>query len=106
MIQELTLDNFEEAINQEEPILVDFWATWCGPCMMQGEVLHTIAKQHPNLRIGKVNVDENSQLAAKFRIEAIPTMMIFQSGTCMEEVTGLRQEAQVLDLFCRYGGKL
>ncbi len=106
MIETLTTDTFEEAIAGEDPILVDFWATWCTPCMMQGEVLHEIAEHHPNLRIGKVNVDENPQLAAAFQIEVIPTMMLFRSGDCMETVTGLRQEGQVLDMFRRYGGQL
>lgn len=106
MIQNLTLENFNTAIAEDTPILVDFWATWCGPCMMQGEVLHEIAEHHPDLRIGKVNVDDNPQLAANFGIEVIPTMMLFRSSGCLERVTGLQQEAQVLDLFRRYGGKL
>lgn len=106
MIDTLTIENFENAAASKEPILVDFWAEWCGPCMMQGEILHKIAKEYPKLKIGKVNVDENPQLAAKFRIEAIPAMMLFQNGKCMETVIGLRQETELLKLFRRYGGDL
>lgn len=104
MIITLTTENFKEETANATPILVDFWATWCPPCMMQGEVLHSLAEAHPNLRIGKVNVDENPQLAVAFGVENIPTMMLFKDGRCMETLVGLRQAAALLELFRKYGG--
>ncbi len=106
MIQTLDKQNFEEAIAGAEPILVDFWATWCGPCRMQGDVLHEVDAAHPSVRIGKVNVDENRELAMRFGISAIPTMILFKNGQAVESVTGLRNAAQVEDIFRKNGGAL
>lgn len=103
MITNLTIANFEQAIQSQDPILVDFWATWCAPCMMQGEVLHTVDKQHPSIQIGKVNVDENRELALRFGISAIPTMIVFQDGKAVETVTGLRQGDEILKLLHKHG---
>ncbi len=103
MITNLTKENFEQAIQSPDPILVDFWATWCAPCMIQGEVLHAVDQQHPDLQIGKVNVDEEQELAMRFGISVIPTMIIFRNGKAVETVTGLRQENDILALLHSYG---
>lgn len=103
MITELNKDNFEEAIAGAEPILVDFWATWCGPCMKQGEVLHEVDAAHPSVRIGKVNVDADRDLAIRFGISAIPTMIVFRDGKVLESVTGLR-DARAVEALLRENG--
>jgi thioredoxin 1 len=105
MIQTLTQSSFEAAIQSKAPVLVDFWASWCGPCMMQGEVLSQISEEYPALSIGKVNVDEYPELAQRFGISAIPTMILFKDGSILEAVTGLRSAEQVLALFRQYGGQ-
>ena len=103
MITTLTEENFEEFINSDEPVLVDLWATWCGPCMMQGEILHAMTEAHPAVSIGKVNVDECGGLAARFGIEEIPTMIIFKEGKVLETLVGMRQAEELLSLLRKYG---
>ncbi|MDE6730764.1 MAG: thioredoxin family protein [Oscillospiraceae bacterium] len=103
MIIELNRENFSKEVQKNAPILVDFWATWCPPCMKQGQVLHALAEEYPELRIGKVNVDENPELAAAFGISNIPTMMMFRSGQASDTVVGLRNASQVLDMFRQQG---
>lgn len=75
--------------------LVDFWAPWCGPCRMQAPILDQVAEQVPGVKIGKVNVDENGDLAVRFGINTIPYLVIFKNGTQVADFVGLRQ-AQVL----------
>lgn len=106
MIITLTKDNFEQEIQSNEPILVDFWATWCAPCMMQGEVLHALDEAHAALRISKVNVDENQELAMQFGIEAIPTMLVFKAGQAVDKIVGLRQAEELLEIFGRNGAQV
>lgn len=103
MITNLNQDNFQQAIQNSTPVLVDFWATWCPPCMKQGEVLHALDESNPALQIGKVNVDECRDLAVKFGISNIPTMILFQNGEPVERVVGLQNSSQVLDLFRQHG---
>ena len=74
----ITKDNFEaEVLQAEKPVLVDFWAVWCGPCQMVGPVLEEISEERDDLIVGKVNVDEEQELAAQFGVMSIPTMIIF-----------------------------
>ena len=103
MIKNLNENQFEEAIQSETPILIDFWATWCAPCMMQGEILHQVDAENSSFYIGKVDVDECRKLAEKFSISAIPTMILFQNGQPVERVTGLQNAAQVKMLFQKHG---
>ena len=102
MITNLDNSNFQQAIQSSTPILVDFWATWCAPCMMQGEVLHQLDEENPSLQIGKVNVDECRELAVKFGVSAIPTLILFKDGEQVERITGLRQAQQILDIFAKH----
>lgn len=103
MITKLNQKNFEEKIQGDTPILVDFWATWCGPCMIQGEILHQLDEKMPFLQIGKVDSDECRDLVIQFGISAIPTMILFKNGKEIERVTGLRNEEQIKEIFRKNG---
>lgn len=77
----ITIDNFEEEVLKSEvPVLIDFWATWCGPCQMQGPVVEQAAEELKDIKVGKVNVDEEGALAQQFRVMSIPTLIVFKDG--------------------------
>jgi thioredoxin 1 len=85
----VTDDSFQaEVIESENPVLVDFWAPWCGPCRMVAPVLEEIADERPDLRIAKLNVDENQQTAAQFEVLSIPTLILFRNGQIAKKVIG------------------
>ena len=86
----LTDGDFDTIVsNSDKPMLVDFWAPWCGPCRFVGPILSEIANEHAaNLKVGKLNVDENQQTAAKYGITGIPTMIIFKGGKPVERIVG------------------
>ncbi|AWT60128.1 MAG: Thioredoxin C-1 [Candidatus Moanabacter tarae] len=96
---EITEANFEEQVgNSEIPVLVDFWAEWCGPCKMIAPVLEEVAKERSELvKIGKVNVDHSTTLASRFEIQAIPTMLIFNSGEVKEQIVGFTSKEAILE---------
>lgn len=84
-----TDSNFQaEVIESENPVLVDFWAPWCGPCRMVAPVLEEIADERPDLRIAKLNVDENQQTAARYEVLSIPTLILFRNGRVAKKVIG------------------
>jgi thioredoxin 1 len=86
---QVTDDSFQaEVIESENPVLVDFWAPWCGPCRMVAPVLEEIADERPDLRIAKLNVDENQQTAAQFEVLSIPTLILFRNGQVAKKVIG------------------
>ena len=90
-------DNFnQEVIQSDKPVLLDFWASWCGPCRMVGPILEEIAAERPDIKVGKVNVDEQQELAAAFQIMSIPTLMVFKHGKPVRQVMGARPKAQIL----------
>lgn len=93
----LTGDNFEaEVVNSDQPVLVDFWAEWCGPCKMLGPVLDELAGDYDGkVKIGKVDVDSNQQLAAQYGITSIPQLFFFKGGEVVNQVGGLRSKGDL-----------
>lgn len=98
-VLKITNQNFESAvINSEKLVLLDFWASWCGPCRMVSPLVDEIAQENPQFLVGKVNVDEEPELAQKFGIMSIPTLVVMKGGKIVRQVTGARPKAQLLEL--------
>lgn len=98
-VLKITNQNFESAvINSDKPVLLDFWASWCGPCRMVSPLVDEIAQENPQFLVGKVNVDEEPELAQKFGIMSIPSLVVMKGGKIVRQVTGARPKAQLLEL--------
>ena len=99
VVLELTDTTFDETIKGDKPVLVDFWAPWCGPCRAVAPIVHALAVENAgNIVVGKVNVDESQQVASKFGITSIPTLMIFKNGQMVERVVGAQSKAALQSL--------
>ena len=89
-------ENFhKEVMLSEKPVLIDFWAPWCGPCRMVGPLVDEIAEERDDIKVGKINVDEEPELAAQFQIMSIPTLMVFKDGEVVSKTMGARPKAQI-----------
>ena len=96
----ISKDNFKsEVLQSEKPVLLDFWAEWCPPCRMQSPIVDEIAEERPDIKVGKVNTDEQPELSAAFEVENIPTLIVFKEGKPANVLVGMRTKEQLLDLF-------
>ena len=95
----ITKENFEQEVLQSaKPVLLDFWASWCGPCRMLSPVVDEVAEERTDVKVGKVNVDEQPELAGQFGVMSIPTLLVFEQGKLARQAVGARPKASVLEL--------
>ena len=95
----LTIDNFEEEVLESEvPVLVDFWATWCGPCQALSPLVEQVAEEETGIKVGKVDVDDQDKLARKYKIFSIPTLLVFKNGEVVQRSVGAIPKEKILEL--------
>ncbi len=95
----VTKDNFrQEVLESDRVVLLDFWASWCGPCRMVSPIVDEIAMEHPEIKVGKVNVDEQRELAEEFQVMSIPALFVVKNGEVVNQAVGARPKQQILDM--------
>lgn len=95
----INLKNFsQEVLNSDKPVLLDFWAPWCGPCRMVVPMVEAIAEERPDIKVGKINIDEQFELANQFGIMSIPTLLVMKDGKIIRKATGARPKQAILEM--------
>ena len=98
-VRNITKENFEaEVMQSEQVVLLDFFASWCGPCRMVAPIIDEIAEENTDIRVGKVDVDAETELATKFQVYSIPTLVVMKDGKVVTQSTGAKTKAQILDM--------
>lgn len=103
-VLDLTKDNFDkEVLQSDKPVLVDFWAAWCGPCRMVAPIIEQVAEEFQGkVKVAKINVDEQSELAQQYRIMSIPTLIVFKDGKIAESVVGAKSKNDLSNMLNKY----
>lgn len=96
-VKKITAENFEqEVMESEQVVLLDFFATWCGPCRMIGPIIEQIAEEMPSVKVGKIDVDQEGDLASRFQIFSIPTLIVMKDGEVVQKATGAKSREEIL----------